>query len=498
MGAPGRLIVNRYRLVRALGQGRAGTVWEGRDTLLDRPVAAKEVTPPPGLGVTGRAEFIRRVTLTANAATRVAHRNLVAVYDVAEDDGRLWIVMELLPSRSLAAIVANDGPLPPEWVADVGRRLLDALSAAHAAGLVHGDVRPANVLVGYDGRVALADLGVPVTDGVPPYRAPEGARSGPAADLWALGATLYTAAVGTPPVAADGVPAEELTRAPAALRPVLGGLLAADPAARLTAAQAGAMLAALAPPEEEPADPAARRRVRAARGGERARSGRAPGAGGGARVPRAARDALVVAAAGGAVLALAAGGIAFWRSLADDAAAPMAVRTAGGGAAATASPTAAARLPLTRYRSKAGWEAAVPKGWKRTGRADGAEWSAPDGSGHLRISVADLGGQDPLIVLQDAESDLSASVESYRKIRMERIAAGSGEAAEWEASWRASGLRPYPWAAADTVYRELRRVIRTGRTTTTITWVTPEADWEELRPTLRAVLGRYRAPAAAG
>ena len=122
MGAPGQLLVNRYRLVRPLGQGRAGTVWEGHDTLLDRPVAVKEVVPPPGLGLKGQAEFMRRITLAANAATRVTNRNLVAVYDVAGDDDRPWVVMELLPARSLGAIIANDGPLPPDRVAEIGRR----------------------------------------------------------------------------------------------------------------------------------------------------------------------------------------------------------------------------------------------------------------------------------------------------------------------------------------------------------------------------------------
>ena len=509
MGAPGRLIVNRYRLVRALGQGRAGTVWEGHDTLLDRPVAAKEVPPPPGLGLKGRAEFIRRITLSANAATRVANRNLVAVYDVAEDDERLWVIMELLPSRSLAAIVANDGPLPPERVAAIGRRVLDALTAAHAAGLVHGDVRPANVLIGYEGRVALADLGVPVTDGEPPYRAPEGARSGPAADLWALGATLFTAAVGTPPVVDDGVPADELARAPEALRPVLGGLLTVDPAARLRAAQADAMLAELLPPEE-PAAPAARRRGRAARPGDQGEEPRpgtlaipgAAGASGAAGGPGRRRGVLVAAVAGGVVLAGALGGFALLRSTGASQAAPAAVASGGPSPAVTVaatpaptpSPTAPARLPLKWYRPGTGWEAAVPKGWKRTDHTDYQEWSAPDGSGHLRISVIDWGGQDPLIVLQDAESNLSASVRSYRKIRMERIEFKDAKAAEWEARWKASGLRPYPWSVKNTVYRELRRVIWTGKTTTILTWVTPEAKWAELRPTMRAVLRLYRVP----
>jgi len=163
-------------------------------------------------------------------------------------------------------------------------------------------------------------------------------------------------------------------------------------------------------------------------------------------------------------------------------------------AAPTPSPTRPAPLPLKRYKPGTGWEASVPKGWKRVDHTDYQEWSAPDGSGHLRISVIDWGGQDPLIVLQDAESKVSASVRSYRKIRMERIKVKDAQAAEWEATWKASGLRLYPWAEKNTVYRELRRVIWTGKTTTILTWITPGSDWTDLRPTMRAVLRRYQVP----
>ena len=110
MGTPGHLVVKRYRLVRALGQGGMGIVWEGHDELLDRPVAIKEITPPPGLWPAQEAEFLLRVTHQALAATRVTDPSLVATYDVAEDDGRPWIVMELLPARSLDRVVAHRPP----------------------------------------------------------------------------------------------------------------------------------------------------------------------------------------------------------------------------------------------------------------------------------------------------------------------------------------------------------------------------------------------------
>jgi len=504
MGAPGQLVVNRYRLVRPLGQGRVGTVWEGHDTLLDRPVAVKEVVPPPGLGLKGQAEFIRRVTLAANTATRVNNKNLVAVYDVAEEDERPWVVMELFPSRALGSIVASEGPLPPERVADIGRRVLDALSAGHAAGLIHGDVRPANVLIGYEGRVALADLGVPATDGVPPYRAPEGARKSRAADLWSLGATLFTAAVGEPPAAESDV-----ERAPEVLRPVLSGLLAEDPAVRIKAAQADMMLEAIAPPEPPPAPAPRGKRGKASRDAGPVQRPAAPAAATRAPAPpparpsgrrRGARGKLIAVITGGAVVVAAVGGWMLFRPSGTSQAAapaPSAASVSPTPAAAPSvspSPTGPTRLPLKWYKPGTGWEAAVPKGWKREDHTDYQEWSAPDGSGHFRVAVIDWGGQDPLIVLQDAESNVSASVRSYRKIRMERIKFEDAQAAEWEARWKASGLALYPWAEKGTVYHEVRRVIWTGKTTTILTWITPQSNWAELRPTMRAAFRLYRVP----
>ncbi|HEX5191119.1 MAG TPA: serine/threonine-protein kinase, partial [Streptosporangiaceae bacterium] len=254
---PGRVIAGRYRLLSMLGSGGMGTVWRAEDELLGRMVAVKEVAPPTD-ATSDEGRTLRERTLhEARIAARLAHQNVVTVYDVAEDGGRPWIVMELVDARSLRDIVEHTGPLTPRQTAEIGCQLLSALRAAHALGIVHRDVKPGNVLIDDDGRAVLADFGIArtldsptvtrsgVIVGSPAYTAPErarGERGGPASDLWALGATLYAAVEGRPPYQRDGAWATlnaVVTEDPdppgraGPLWPVLRGLLAADPASRL-------------------------------------------------------------------------------------------------------------------------------------------------------------------------------------------------------------------------------------------------------------------------
>ncbi len=254
-----QVLAGRYRLLHVVGRGGTGAVWAAHDELLGRDVAVKEVAPPQGQPGESTAELRERALREARAAARVGHPCAVTVFDVAEHDGRHWIVMELLPPRTLADELARSGPLTPEAAARVGLDLLDALSSAHAAGVLHRDVKPANVLLS-QGRAVLADFGIATLDGdapaaehglvvgSPAYMAPERARGeapSPASDLWALGATLYAAVEGTSPFWRDA----PLPTLDAVLRedaPVaehagpLGGLVAAllarDPQARPDAA----------------------------------------------------------------------------------------------------------------------------------------------------------------------------------------------------------------------------------------------------------------------
>lgn len=259
---PGTVVGGRYELRAAIGTGGMGTVWRATDTQLGREVAVKEVVPPTGVTGEERDAMYERMLREARAAASIAHPSVVQVYDVVTDGGRPWIVMELLDARSLADIILSDGPLGPRAVAKIGVALLGALEMAHAAGVLHRDVKPANVLICADGRCVLTDFGVArlPTDaelttpgmvlGSPYFISPEralGAAFGPPSDLFSLGVSLYTAVEGRPPfdrgdpistmhavVEDEPVPTERA----GALGPVLYGLLEKDPDRRYDAATA--------------------------------------------------------------------------------------------------------------------------------------------------------------------------------------------------------------------------------------------------------------------
>ncbi|TDC81736.1 serine/threonine protein kinase [Micromonospora sp. KC606] len=264
--APGTTIGGRYSLRSAVGNGGMGTVWRATDTLLRRDVAVKEVVLPPGLAPSDRDAMYERTLREARAAAAIQHPAVVQVYDVVTEGGRPWIVMELLDARSLADMVIEDGPVAPRAVAKIGIALLGALEVAHANGVLHRDVKPANVLICTDGRCVLTDFGVArmPTDvqlttpgmvlGSPHFISPERAMGqdfGPPSDLFSLGVTLYTAVEGRPPfdkgdpietmhAVVEDPPATPQRSGP--LTRVLMGLLEKDPARRLDVHTARAML----------------------------------------------------------------------------------------------------------------------------------------------------------------------------------------------------------------------------------------------------------------
>ncbi|RIV39432.1 serine/threonine-protein kinase [Micromonospora radicis] len=263
---PGTVIGARYSLRSAVGNGGMGTVWRSTDTLLRRDVAVKEVILPPGLAPSDRDAMYERTLREARAAAAIAHPAVVQVYDVVTEAGRPWIVMELLDARSLADMVIEDGPIAQRVVAKIGIALLGALEVAHAIGVLHRDVKPANVLICSDGRCVLTDFGVArmPTDvqlttpgmvlGSPHFISPEramGQEFGPPSDLFSLGVTLYTAVEGRPPfdrgdpietmhAVVEDPPAPPQRSGP--LTRVLMGLLEKDPARRLDVHTARAML----------------------------------------------------------------------------------------------------------------------------------------------------------------------------------------------------------------------------------------------------------------
>lgn len=249
-----------------------GVVWRARDELLDRDVAVKEVQVAETLTDDERANAYQRTLREAKTAARLSHPAVVSVFDVASDDGRPWIVMELIDSRSLDQVLASSGPMPARAVAEIGRQLLSALTVAHAAGVLHRDVKPSNVLIAGDGRAVLTDFGIATFQGDPKltatgmvmgspgFTAPERIRGGdatPASDLWSLGATLYAAVEGRGPYEARGgaittmsaVINEDAPVAPSAgaLEPVIASLLRRDPSQRPDAITATRMIGDVLP-----------------------------------------------------------------------------------------------------------------------------------------------------------------------------------------------------------------------------------------------------------
>src|SRR6516225_11670057 len=176
-----RFLGARYRLSGIVGRGGMGTVWRARDELLNRDVAVKELFWPPHLSDAERETARHRAVSEAQMAARLRHPNVVGIYDIIEEDGRPWIVMELLPYRSLRDVVMADGPLAPAQAAQVGLGILAALRAAHAEGIVHRDVKPANILVCPDGRAVLTDFGIAAAAGGPATAESPAAAGSPAA-----------------------------------------------------------------------------------------------------------------------------------------------------------------------------------------------------------------------------------------------------------------------------------------------------------------------------
>ncbi|MBK1785941.1 protein kinase domain-containing protein [Prauserella cavernicola] len=267
MTEQGDLVAERYRLLAPIGRGGMGVVWRARDERLDRPVAVKVLLVDSGAD----EQAMRRAMREGRVAAKLRHPHAIMVHDVVEHDGKPCLVMEFLPAKSLAAVLAERGPLPADEIARLGAQVASALAAAHAEGIVHRDVKPANVLLADDGTAKIADFGISravgeatvtgagLIAGTPAYLAPEVAAGGEASfasDVFSLGATLYAALEGRPPFGDDENPIALLRRIadgasvppsrPGPLADVLSWLLRTEPGQRPEMATAHDALAAVA------------------------------------------------------------------------------------------------------------------------------------------------------------------------------------------------------------------------------------------------------------
>lgn len=472
MAPEGQLVAGRYRLLRTLAVGGMGRVWLAADERHSREVAIKRCALPDGLSAAQR-ELVLGLTLReARAFARVDHPNVVRILDVLPEEQEPWIVMEYVASRSLLEVIQESGRLPPARVAAVGLAVLSGLNAVGRAGVLHLDVKPANVLIGDDGRIVLADFGPAVTDegvraltaagivlGSPKYIAPErlaGGDSTAQADLWSLGATLYHAVEGRPPYLRDSVAdtlravADSPPDPPAHAGPlaeVLAGLLRREPADRLSPAEVAEHLRRVAqPPPPAVPEPSAVP-VSAPAGAPRARLRLLVG--------RAATLVTVLA-----VLA-ALGGVA------------SATRQDGragdqpGVAASSPSPRAPIALPrdFHWWTEPQAFRVAVPAGWRRSRAAGGdLEFRGPRGLPSLRISRWAAPPRNVVAALITQEN--AVRLPSYRRLRIEALPGPAG--AVWEYTFRDARGAPM---------HGLRRVLTADGHTYVLEWRTPTPAW---------------------
>lgn len=270
MSDEGRLIAGRYRLHQQIGSGAMGVVWRAVDERLNRTVAVKQLLLQPGYTPDETEEARQRSMREGRIAARLQHQNAIVIFDVAEDEGQPVLVMEYLPSRSLASVLAEQELLAPLEVARIGAQVAGALSAAHMAGIVHRDLKPGNILLGDNGVAKITDFGISraigdvsvtksgILAGTPAYLSPEvalGRDPAPASDVFSLGSTLYAAIEGEPPFGVDDnaisllhrVARGEVTppRQAGPMTTALMQLLQPDPVDRPTMDQAREMLQAV-------------------------------------------------------------------------------------------------------------------------------------------------------------------------------------------------------------------------------------------------------------
>jgi hypothetical protein len=500
-----RLVAKRYQLVRELGRGGMGVVWEGRDTLLNRQIAVKEVLLPEGMPRADQERQLLRTAREARMAARLSHPSVVAIYDVVEEDGRPWIIMELVRHPSVEEVVATSGALPVRQAADVGRQVLSALKAAHEVGILHRDVKPSNILLTDDGRAVLTDFGIATAEGdasltatgmvtgSPSFLAPErvrAAEAGPASDLWSLGATLYATLVGRSPFE-RGDPMSTLNallkeepdyrRIPPIMHPVLQGLLRKEPHERVDAEEADRLLAAVIAARQPSAD---RHEIEP----RRRRSG---------------GRTLVVAVAA-VMVAVAGAGVAFFRFSDAAEGTPRITQQAATSplpstpapvvstsATPTPTPTRTRVVATVRaWRSPDGWSIMRPIGWRGARKEAYTEWTRRDRLGHLGVEAV-YARTDPNQLARDSQETLRQNAPDLRMLGRKAVTHQGTRAVEQEFTYTAGATGAAPWSTQGTKYRELQRVVTVGGTAYILSWTATEARWRSDQRLMRQVIASF-------
>jgi serine/threonine protein kinase len=521
----GRLVAGRYRLLERIGRGGMGTVWRAEDELLGRQVAVKRVHAPLQLSDEEIATLHERTRREARSAARITHPDVVTIHDVVEDAGAPCIVMEYVPSSTLGDLLKRHGTIAPSEAVWIGCRMIAALRAAHAAGVLHRDVKPANVLLGTDGRVVLTDFGVAQAVGtstltrtgeligsidyLPPERVKGGSPS-PASDLWALGATLYQAVEGRPPFRKD-TPVEtayaiavdplEPPRQAGPLADLIEKLLTKEPEDRPGAEYVEQVLRELAeeaptegmpePPTESQPTPSsvtgttkpAPAGVPEPTAGRRAEAGRR----GGRTLLLAGVAVAIAVAAGCGYFFLADRGTAGATNASTPAPSdsgpgttPSASATEGG----TPTPPPVPHGYHLVKEDQLGASFPVPDGWRRQVKS-GTEIQYLDPSGlvGLTIDVIDPATASPLQHWQQIEPQVKAKLSGYQRVSMQNTSYLGQPAALWEFTFQG---RARQFQAVDLGFG------REGGAEHAIYLSAPSSDWNRYRPVFDAVRDGFR------
>lgn len=503
----GRLIAGRYRLVERVGRGGMGTVWRAEDEVLGRHVAVKKLHVPPHLQDDEVLTLHERTRREARSAARITHPNVIVVHDVVDDEGLPCIVMEYIPSVTLSDVVKRQGALPPGEAARIGRSMAAALRAAHDAGVLHRDVKPANVLLGHDGRTVLTDFGIAVESGTPSltrtgelvgsiqYLAPERLRSGiaepgPACDLWSLGATLYLAVEGRHPFHRDtaietayAIAAEAYhpTRNAGALTSVIEGLLVKEPERRMDAHEAERLLGEAA----------------LAGTGSGTETGAGTGAGGHTVVPVAdpatrpervgdtvagparrgnRRRAVLWSAVAVALATSVTGGVLLWSGRPGEPTDSRPSSTPSSSTSPSPSPSPLPPLPAGYRLQDAGqgFSVPVPDGWRAKDMPGGeVAYVDPTGLVGLRVDVVGFAGSDPVQHWRDTEEDQTRRDNpGYERVRMGPTTFRGQPAGYWEFT--------FPGKARD--FRAVELAFSADGTQYVVYLSAPNAQWNQYRP----------------